>query len=76
MSKPSFETALKRLEAIVKELEQGELPLDKALKRYEEGVKLAKICQERLDQAELKLKRLRVDEGGKVVMEEWDPEEE
>ncbi len=76
MSKPSFETALKRLQAIVEELERGDLPLEKALKRYEEGVKLAKVCQERLDQAELKLKQLRVDQEGRVTVEEWELPEE
>ncbi len=66
MAKLSFEAAMKRLETIVEELEKGDLPLEKALKRYEEGVRLAKQCQEHLDKAELKLKQLSVDRQGKI----------
>ena len=70
MAKLSFEAAMKRLETIVEELEKGELTLEKALKRYEEGVRLAKQCQEHLDRAELKMKQLSVDREGKVSLEE------
>ena len=50
-----FEKALDRLEKIVEELESGNLPLDEALKKYEEGVKLSRACQQRLDQAGKKI---------------------
>jgi len=55
---PTFEEALRRLEAIVSELE-GELPaLDEALIAYEEGVNLAKFCMDRLRTAELRIQEL------------------
>lgn len=53
-----FEKALERLEKIVEDLEAGNIPLDEALKKYEEGVKLSRACQERLNQAEKKIEIL------------------
>ncbi len=55
MSELKFEEALARLEEIVRSLEQGEAPLDEALVLFEEGVKLARFCNEKLDQAEAKI---------------------
>jgi len=75
MAKINFETAIRKLELIVEELEKGELPLEKSLKRDEEGVKLAKICQEHLDQAELKLKKLSIERDGTVAITEMDEDE-
>ncbi|MHB8605868.1 MAG: exodeoxyribonuclease VII small subunit [Thermoplasmatota archaeon] len=49
---PSFEESLARLEGIVRDLERGELPLDDAMKRYEEGVALARACRARLEAIE------------------------
>lgn len=57
-SEKSFETALKRLESIVESLESGSVPLDKALALYEEGVELAKWCGQKLQSAEVRLKKL------------------
>ena len=57
-SKPSFEQSLRRLETIVEQLEDGEIPLDDALKIYEEGIELSKTCIDKLTQAELRLKKL------------------
>jgi len=54
----SFETNLQELESIVNQLEQGELSLDDALKKFEEGVKLARFCQKTLNEAELKIKTI------------------
>jgi len=48
----NFETSLEELERIVRELEQGELTLEKSLELFEQGVKLSRECQERLTQAE------------------------
>lgn len=60
-----FENKLKRLEEIVKKMEQGDLELDESLKIFEEGVKLAKECQSHLSQAEQKVKILTgLDENG------------
>lgn len=53
-----FESAMKRLEEIVKILERGELPLASLLEIYEEGVKLQNFCQEKLDEAERKVEIL------------------
>lgn len=53
-----FESAMKRLEEIVKILENGELPLATLLEMYEEGVKLQNFCQEKLDEAERKVEIL------------------
>lgn len=63
-SKQSFEQSLRRLEQIVEELEQGAVPLDDALKMYEEGIELSKSCVEKLTHAELRLKKLSKDMDG------------
>ena len=51
-SKPSFEKAIGDLEKIVKDLESGDLPLEKALQRFEDGMKLSQYCNQTLDAAE------------------------
>ena len=53
-----FEKALERLEKIVQDLEGGNLPLEEALKKYEEGVKLSRACAQKLEQAESKVEVL------------------
>lgn len=62
--KHSFEESLKRLEEIVSQLEQGEVPLEESIKMYEEGLALSKSCIEKLTQAELRLKKLTKDVDG------------
>ena len=57
-SEIKFEKALSDLEKIVEELESGELSLDEALKRYEEGVKLSRSCAKKLSEAEKKIEVL------------------
>jgi exodeoxyribonuclease VII small subunit len=52
MAKTTFETALKQLEAIVKEMESGDLPLEQALKKYETGIEKVRYCMEILDSTE------------------------
>jgi exodeoxyribonuclease VII small subunit len=56
--KSSLENSIKRLEKIVESLEDGSVPLEEAMKMYEEGIELARGCIEKLTQAELKLKKL------------------
>lgn len=74
-NKPSFEQSLRRLEEIVRQLEQGDVPLEESLKMYEEGIALSKACVEKLTQAELKVKKLGKDmEGNLRVFEEEEPE--
>ena len=53
-----FEAALKKLEAIVESLENGELSLEDALKQYEEGVRMADVCSKRLTEAEKRVEVL------------------
>ena len=56
--KLSFEKAIEKLEKLVDELETGELPLDKALAKFEEGIKLSRLCQQKLDETEKKVSML------------------
>lgn len=60
---PDFETALKRLEEIVKKLENGELSLDSALELFEEGIRLSRFCHGKLEQAEQRVELLLKNEG-------------
>ena len=62
---PKFEENLKRLEAIVDQLENKEAPLDQSLALFEEGVKLARACQQTLEQAKKKVEIL-VKETGEL----------
>ena len=54
----NFETSLKKLETIVAQLEQGDLPLEESLKLFEEGVGLSAVCKQELDAAEGKVQML------------------
>jgi exodeoxyribonuclease VII small subunit len=57
----TFEDNLRRLEDVVGKLEQGELPLDEAIKLYQEGMRLSKACAERLAAVETEIKKLVVE---------------
>jgi exodeoxyribonuclease VII small subunit len=64
---PSFEAAIKRLTEIVQVLERGDLPLEESLRLFEEGVRLSRLSQERLDAAEKRVEQLlAVDEQGRA----------
>lgn len=63
-----FEEALKKLETIVDAMESGDLPLESLLAKYEEGTKLAKICQEKLAEAELKIQQLEKTASGELKL--------
>ncbi len=54
----AFEQALERLSMVLKELESENVPLDKAIALYEEGMKLSKMCSEKLEQAELRIEQI------------------
>ena len=71
----SFEKNLERLDTIVRELEDAELPLEKALQLYEEGMKLSEVCHKQLEEAEGRVEILLKKAGGKVVAEPFSPEE-
>lgn len=64
----SFEDALKRLEAIVDTMEGGELPLEALLAKFEEGAKLAAICQAKLAEAETKIRQIEKDSAGGITL--------
>ena len=76
MEYKDFEKALARLEGIVEELEKGELALEEALKLFEEGMKVSKFCNSRLDEAERKVEVLLKDNAGKLVEQPFDPKQE
>lgn len=64
-----FEQAMARLEAIVSELERGELPLDESLKIFEEGIRLSKTCLKMLEDAERKVEVLVQDKEGRKKLQ-------
>jgi exodeoxyribonuclease VII small subunit len=66
MAKQTFEKAIKKLELIVQQLESGEQPLEDAVKKFEEGVKLSKFCSEKLDETEKRITILLKDQMGNV----------
>lgn len=63
-----FETALKKLEAIVEAMEADDLPLETLLARYEEGTRLAGMCQAQLAEAELKIQELEKNAAGELKL--------
>ena len=70
----TFESSLEELERIVRELEQGELPLERSLELFEQGVTLSRECQERLNQAERRIEILVRDNQGRPVARPFKPE--
>ena len=64
----SFEASLEALEQIVQQLESGDLPLEKSLELFEQGVRLSRECQERLSQAERRIEVLLRDNQGRPVV--------
>lgn len=66
----TFETSLGELEKIVRKLEDGDLSLEESLKLFEDGVRLSRECQERLNQAERRIEILLKDEQGNPFLEE------
>ena len=76
MAQPKFEDALARLETIVTELEKGDLPLEEALKIFEEGVRLSKSCMKMLEEAERKVEILLKDKDGRKRPKPFEPEEQ
>ncbi len=71
----TYEAALEQLEQIIASLESGDLPLEEALARYEEGAALAAFCEQKLDEAELRVRKWRPGdavEGETVEFHEWE----
>ena len=65
----NFESNLKKLEIIVDKLESGEIGLEESVKLYEEGMKIKKICDKKLQDIEMQIKKIRI-ENNKVVKED------
>lgn len=70
----SFEAALKRLEELVAELEGGRLSLEDSLSRFEEGMRLSKLCQQKLKGVELRIEKL-VGEGDRASVRPLDEDD-
>jgi exodeoxyribonuclease VII small subunit len=72
---PKFEECLQRLESIVQELEKGDVPLEKSLTLFEEGMNLSSACRKELEQAEGKVQIL-LKKNGKLQAEPFEPSTE
>lgn len=71
-----FEAALEKLETIVESMESGEVPLADLLAKFEEGNRLLKICESRLNDAELKIEQLKKQKDGSIAFEKFETERE
>jgi exodeoxyribonuclease VII small subunit len=69
----NFEGAMDRLEEIVEQMESGKMMLEELIVRYEEGMKLVKICQERLASAEQRIEVITRNNTGKPVVKDFEP---
>jgi exodeoxyribonuclease VII small subunit len=67
MTEKNFEQSLKQLEQIVQDLEEGDLPLEKAIKKFEDGMKLSKNCSEKLDETEKRITLLLKEQNGGII---------
>jgi exodeoxyribonuclease VII small subunit len=74
MAETKFEKDLEKLEEIVTALEEGELSLDDAMKRFEEGIKLAKRCEKALSEAEKKIEILTRNADGDLEAQPFEEE--
>ena len=72
MAEIKFEEALKKLEKIVEELERGDLSLDEALKKYQEGIELSRACSQRLEAAKKKIDLLTKNKKGEFELKPLD----
>ena len=68
-----FEGAMDRLEEIVEQMESGKMMLEELIVRYEEGMKLVKVCQERLASAEQRIEIITRNHAGKPVVKDFEP---
>jgi exodeoxyribonuclease VII small subunit len=69
----SFETSLQQLEGIVKEMENGDLPLERALELFEKGMNLSETCRKQLAEAEMRVETL-IKRAGEVTPEPFSPD--
>jgi len=73
MAKEKFEEALNKLEKIVSKLEKGDIPLEESLKFFEEGIRLSRLCNQKLDEAEKRVEVLLKDKEGVLKPQPFDP---
>jgi exodeoxyribonuclease VII small subunit len=73
MPKERFEDALSKLEKIVSKLEEGDIPLEESLKLFEEGIRLSRFCDQKLDEAEKRVEILTKDKEGSLKPQPFDP---
>ncbi len=73
MPKEKFEDALNKLEKIVSKLEEGDIPLEESLKLFEEGIRLSRFCNQKLDEAEKKVEILLKGKDGMLKAYPFDP---
>ncbi len=73
--KETFEEALKKLEAIVRDVEEGKIGLQESIRRYEEGMSLLKRCRTILTEAELKIQKLQETADGEIQAEPSESDE-
>ena len=73
---PNFEQSLGRLEEVVRKLDSASLPLDEAMKLFEEGMQLSRDCQKQLEEAEARVEILLKKAGGAMAAQPFDPEAE
>lgn len=72
MAEIKFEEALKKLEKIVEDLEGGDLSLDEALKKYQEGIEISRLCSQRLENAKKKIDVLVKNKKGEFELKPFD----
>jgi exodeoxyribonuclease VII small subunit len=73
-SQPSLESAMQRISEIVTAMESGDLPLEKLIESYEEGIGLVKTCQETLDAAEKRIQIIARNARGEVSLQNFEEE--
>jgi exodeoxyribonuclease VII small subunit len=71
-----FEEAMQKLETIVDAMESGELPLESLMAKFEEGTRLARVCQVKLAQAETKIQQLEKNAAGELTLRPMEPSSE
>jgi exodeoxyribonuclease VII small subunit len=76
MAKKTFEQSMKQLEQIVQELESGDLSLEKAIKKFEEGIQLSKFCSNKLEETEKRISILLKDTNGEISEVPFKPDDE
>lgn len=70
----TFESAIGRLESLVEDMEREDLPLERLIVDYEEGIKLVKVCEQKLSEAERKIEIIQKQAGGEAALKAFDPE--